>query len=56
MGPKASAILADRLPQAELQVVPDCGHWVHVERPEALLQAFDGWRGSLDTFPGQETS
>jgi 3-oxoadipate enol-lactonase len=56
MGPKASAILADRLPQAELQVVPDCGHWVHVERPEALLQAFDGWHGSLDTSPGQETS
>jgi pimeloyl-ACP methyl ester carboxylesterase len=43
MGPKASAILADRLCDAHLEIVPDCGHWVHVERPETLLGAFDAW-------------
>jgi 3-oxoadipate enol-lactonase len=43
MGPKASGILADALPAAHLEVVPGCGHWVHVERPEAVLEAFDAW-------------
>ncbi len=43
MGPKASAIIAERLPDAHLEVVPDCGHWVHVEQPEAVLKAFDSW-------------
>lgn len=44
MGPKASSIIADQLPNAELHVVPDCGHWVHVEQPQAVLEAFDRWR------------
>lgn len=44
MGPKASSIIADQLPNAELHVVPDCGHWVHVEEPHAVLEAFDRWR------------
>ncbi len=44
MGPKASSIIAEVLPRAELHVVPDCGHWVHVEQPEAVLEAFDSWR------------
>ena len=43
MGPKASAIIAERLPNAQLEVVPDCGHWVHVEQPEAVLKSFDRW-------------
>ncbi len=43
MGPKASAIIAERLPDAHLEVVPDCGHWVHVESPDAVLKAFDSW-------------
>jgi 3-oxoadipate enol-lactonase len=43
MGPKASAIIADRLPDAQLEVVAGCGHWVHVEQPEVLLEAFDSW-------------
>ena len=41
MGPRASSILAEHLPDAELVVVPDCGHWVQVEKPEALLAAID---------------
>jgi pimeloyl-ACP methyl ester carboxylesterase len=47
MGPKASAIIADQLPDARLEVVPDCGHWVHVEQPEAVLTAFDQWAPRL---------
>jgi len=43
MGPKASSIIADQLPGAELEVVPDCGHWIHVERPERVLEALDRW-------------
>jgi pimeloyl-ACP methyl ester carboxylesterase len=43
MGPRASSIIADALPNAELHTVPDCGHWVHVEAPEAVLGALDPW-------------
>jgi magnesium chelatase accessory protein len=31
------------LPDAELQVVPDAGHLVHEEVPEAVLAAVDDW-------------
>ena len=31
--------MADRLPEAELVVVPDAGHTVHLERPEAWVEA-----------------
>lgn len=48
MGPQASPIIAGQLQDAELVVVPDCGHWAHVEKPEAVLEAFDGWRHKLD--------
>ena len=43
MGPRASSILAEHFPDAELVVVPGCGHWVQVEQPEALLEAIDGF-------------
>lgn len=43
MGPAASTILAEALPRAELVVVPECGHWVQVEEPEALVAALDRW-------------
>jgi 3-oxoadipate enol-lactonase len=41
MGAKASSILASSFPNAELVTVPDCGHWVHVSRPDAVLDAID---------------
>lgn len=47
MGPRASSIIAAQLPNAELVELPDCGHWVQVERPDALLEAYDRWRGAL---------
>ncbi|MDJ0867223.1 MAG: alpha/beta fold hydrolase [Myxococcota bacterium] len=43
MGARASAIIADALPDAQLEQIPDCGHWVHVERPDALIAAYDRW-------------
>ncbi len=41
MGAKASSILASHFSDAELVTVPDCGHWVHVEEPDAVLAAID---------------
>lgn len=43
MGSKASEIIAGQLPDAQLEVVPGCGHWVHVEKPGAVMEAFDPW-------------
>ena len=45
MGPHASRRIAESLPAdaAELQVLPDCGHWIHVEAPELVLAALDAW-------------
>ncbi len=48
MGPKASSILADALPGAQLVTVPDCGHWVHVAKPEVVLEAIDGFLPRLE--------
>jgi pimeloyl-ACP methyl ester carboxylesterase len=48
MGPRASAIIAEQLPAADLVVVvPGCGHWVHVDQPAAVLEAFDRWTPRL---------
>ena len=47
MGPKASTIIADQLASARLERVPECGHWVHVERPDALLAALDRWLSQI---------
>lgn len=39
--------LAAELPQAQLVVVPDCGHVPHEECPEQFLMAAVGFRGEL---------
>lgn len=47
-----------KIPGAELSVVPDAGHAVHLERPEEfsiLVQEFLGARWSPDTSNGQES-
>ncbi len=45
MGPKASQIIREMLPTeaARLEVIPDRGHWLHVEAPELVVSALDGW-------------
>jgi len=51
MGPKASAIIAERMPDATLEVVPGCGHWIHVESPEVVTRALDRWRRARQARP-----
>ena len=48
--PTASSVaLAERLPAAELVVVPACGHLPHEERPEAFLEAVGAWLDGWET-------
>ncbi len=42
-----SVRLADELPNAELVVIPDCGHIPHEECPEPFLQAVTDFLGKL---------
>jgi 3-oxoadipate enol-lactonase len=39
MGPKASTIIYEQISGSRLEVVPSCGHWIHIEAPEVLLRA-----------------
>jgi pimeloyl-ACP methyl ester carboxylesterase len=43
MGPKASALLAEAIPGAELVVLPGLGHWTHVEAPDQVVGAVERW-------------
>jgi len=43
MGPRASQIIAASAPDAELRVLPGCGHRIHVEAADAVLEAIDAW-------------
>ena len=47
MGPKASSIIASQFPDAALLTVPDCGHWVHVSKPELVIDAIDRFLNRL---------
>ena len=55
MGPKASSIIASQLPSALLVTVPDCGHWVHVDEPDAVLAAIDGFLPQLEPLAKETT-
>jgi pimeloyl-ACP methyl ester carboxylesterase len=35
----------DQLPEARLEIVPSCGHYVEMERPDALLALLDAFLG-----------
>ncbi len=48
MGPKASPLIAAQIPHAELVVVPGCGHWVHVDEPGAVIEAFARFAPRID--------
>ena len=43
MGPRASEIIAEGLPDATLEVLAERGHWTHVEAPDEVLAAIDRW-------------
>ncbi len=43
MGPRASEIIAEGLPDATLEVLAERGHWTHVEAPDEVLAALDRW-------------
>jgi len=45
------AVIARHFPNARARVVPDAGHWVHVEAPEAFLRALQSF---LDTSDAPE--
>ncbi len=49
MGPKASSIIAAQFEDSELVTIPNCGHWVHVDEPEAVLTAIDRFVARLDS-------
>ncbi|HEU0026622.1 MAG TPA: alpha/beta hydrolase [Ktedonobacterales bacterium] len=40
---KYAEFLRQRLPQSELVVIPDAGHYVQIERPEAVAAALRAW-------------
>ncbi len=41
MGPGASVRIQRSLPGAELRVIPDRGHWLHVEVPDLVLEQME---------------
>lgn len=44
MGPRASIHIEEALPDARLEVVPGCGHWIHLEEPQRVIRACEDWR------------
>ncbi len=46
-----------RLPKGSLEIIPDCGHLAHVERPDRFVQALDGFlRDGEDAEPDPRES
>lgn len=43
MGVKATEIVADAIADSTVEFVDGVGHWVHVQRPDAMLTAYDDW-------------
>ena len=43
MGPRASEIILDHLPSATLRVVPEQGHWLHVDVPDVVMDSLGHW-------------
>jgi proline iminopeptidase len=50
--PEHQAILADRLPKAELVLVERAGHNPHMERPAEVIQAIRDFIGAPNPSPG----
>lgn len=51
MGPRATESIREAIPvgRATLKVVSSCGHWVHVDAPEVIVEALDRWLESAGT-------
>ena len=45
-GPAHSQVIADEIPQAQVVIVPDCGHFIPAEAPEAFREAVLEFSGS----------
>jgi pimeloyl-ACP methyl ester carboxylesterase len=57
MGPRASEIIAEGLPDATLEVLAERGHWTHVEAPDEVVAVLDPWLARHDLArhdPGPE--
>ncbi|MBA8794808.1 pimeloyl-ACP methyl ester carboxylesterase [Friedmanniella endophytica] len=48
VAPADSRAATDRMPQARLVTVPDCGHWLPVEAPDAFLTEVVPFLAALD--------
>ncbi|MEQ9367040.1 MAG: alpha/beta fold hydrolase [Leptospirales bacterium] len=48
-GIEEAAELRDGIPNADLVIIPDCGHMTPVEQPAALLKAIRDWSRNLVT-------
>lgn len=46
--PEQAREIAQAVPQAQLQVLPDCGHMLTMEAPEAVSRALLDWCARLD--------
>ncbi len=55
MGPRASELIAKGLPDGAgtLEVVAECGHWIHVEAADRVLAALDSWLASTRAGEGE---
>jgi pimeloyl-ACP methyl ester carboxylesterase len=53
MGPKASQTIRDALPpgNADLVVLPGCGHWLQLDAPAAVIGELDRWRAASGSGP-----
>ena len=46
--PELSEEMADAIPDAQLVIVPDCGHMSPLEQPDAVVQALSVWCDRVD--------
>ena len=54
MGAGASVIIQRHLREATLEVVPEHGHWLHVDGADALLEALDRFLASQALAGGRD--
>ena len=48
MGPRASSLIAEALPDATLRVLPEVGHWSHQEAPAKLVELLREWTARME--------